>query len=526
MQSTPIVDLAEWAEDEFSARCSRAGVTRNKSRQDRTGWDYLVEFPADRVMGVPADLQPVETAARVQVKSKRNGRPFIDLKLSNALRFAKSAMPCFLVLYQATDGGEPVRIFARHFWTDEIAGALRRGRQADVDNRADLHKLTVRYTFFEGDEHTVDLIEWLASNVAGRTRYAEEKFALIATLGFEDGAIHGNLSFAAEDLAALIDHQIGLSDIAPTINMTIVQRRFGMDAKTPLFSGTPDIAHLRSHPKPARVRVRPDDGDDIWLDGELFLPSLQAPQEFMKLRVVADFLEIVIDGKNRGVINLNRDPDRQYGLASHRAMIEVTQIAAAGPLRLLVTCSGYPNIPVETMLRDVSVDDALQQFSNVIACLEKASAGILPRDLAVSQREIDIAWNAVVDFNGMVTGTEFDGRFELAEMPLKSPSAPTAVFFFDYVEIGDWVFGAVVRRKVERFELDGTLGKIALGPARVVEALARRASGKEILSELYSLYQQAFLPEKRNALELCGGSYRELLAMNSRSVATPSTTET
>lgn len=384
MQHSSIIDLAEWAEDNFSARCARAGVTRNKSRQDRTGWDYLVEFPASEVAGVPADLQPVETAASVQVKSKRNGRPFVDLKLSNALRFAKSAAPCFLVLYQATEGGEPVRVFARHFWTDEIALALKRGRQADVDNRPDLHKLTVRYSFSDSDEHTEDLVEWLGFTAAGRSRYAEEKLALVRTLGFEDGAIHGNLSFAADDLTALIDHQIGLSDTAPSVNVTIVQRRFGMDAKTPLFSGTPNIAHLRSHPQPARVRLRPPDGEDIWLNGELFLPAVQAPQELMKLRVVADFLEIVIDGKNRGVVTLSRDPDRQRGLASHRAIIEVTRIAAAGPLRLLITCPGYPNIPAEVVLPDVSVDDALQQFSNVIACLAKASAGILPSNLAVS----------------------------------------------------------------------------------------------------------------------------------------------
>ncbi|KQU45127.1 hypothetical protein ASG67_15730 [Sphingomonas sp. Leaf339] len=96
MQHSPIIDLAEWAEDDFSARCARAGITRNKSRQDRTGWDYFVEFPAIAVAGIPADLQPVEMAASVQVKSKRKGQPFVDLKLSNALRFAKNAAPCFL----------------------------------------------------------------------------------------------------------------------------------------------------------------------------------------------------------------------------------------------------------------------------------------------------------------------------------------------------------------------------------------------------------------------------------------------
>lgn len=519
MQIVPIIDLAEWAEDDFSGRCARAGVTRNKSRQDRTGWDYIVEFRAREVAGVPADLQPVGMSARVQVKSKEKDRPFVDLKLSNALRFAKDATPCFLALYQATEGGEPVRVFARHVWNDEIALALKRARKADLEGRADLHKLTVRYRFSDEDEHTDDLVAWLDSAVAARTRYAEEKMALVATLGFEDGAIHGNLSFAAEDLEALIDHQIGLSHAAPTVNVTIVHRRFGMDARTPLFSGTPDFARLRSRPHPARVRVRPSDGGDIWLDGELFLPAVEAPQALMKLRVVADFLEIVINGKNQGQVTLNRDPDLKRGLASHRALVAVTRIAAAGPLKLLVTCDGYPNIPAEVSLADIAEDDALQQFSNVVACLETASAGILPSELTVSQREIDIAWNAIVDFNGMVAGTDFNGVFELAEAPSDTLSMPTATLFFDYVEIGDWDFGAVVRRAVEHFDLDCATGRIALGPARVVEALARRASGQEILGELYSLYRQAFLPEKKTALEMCGGSYQGLLAMSGTSAA-------
>lgn len=35
-----IRDLADWAEAKFSSLCSAAGVVRNPSIQDRTGWDY------------------------------------------------------------------------------------------------------------------------------------------------------------------------------------------------------------------------------------------------------------------------------------------------------------------------------------------------------------------------------------------------------------------------------------------------------------------------------------------------------
>ncbi|WP_156394348.1 hypothetical protein [Mesorhizobium sp. Root172] len=517
MDNLQIIDLGEWAEDDFSGRCARAGMTRNKSRQDRTGWDYIVEFRARAIKGIPADLQPVDMSARAQVKSKKKGEPFVDLKLSNVLRFAKDPMPCFLVLYQATDGGEPVRIFARHFWTDEIALALRRARKAHGEGREDLHKLTVRYSFSDTDEHTGDLITWMDSIVSGRSRYAEEKRALVRSLGFVDGGIHGSLSFAAEDLEALIDHQIGLREEAPPVTVTIKQRRFGIDAKTPLFSGMPDIAHLRSHPVPARVRVRHPEGADIWLDGKLFLPAVPAPQELMKLRVVADFLEIVVTGSNKGKVTFDLDPDRKRGLTSHRALIEIMRLAAEGPLKLMVASEGYPNIPTQVELPGIEVDDALQQFSNVIACFEKASAGVLPPDLAVSKRDIDIAWNPIVDFNGMVAGTDFSGAFELTQALKDKVSVPTATFFFDYVEVGDWVFGAVVRRAVEEFELKGTTGRISLGSARVVEALVRRASGQKILAELYELYRQAFEPEKKMAFEMFGGSYRGLLNMSGKS---------
>ncbi len=37
MSDKPIRDLGAWAEDAFSGLCAAAGVTRNKSSQDRTG---------------------------------------------------------------------------------------------------------------------------------------------------------------------------------------------------------------------------------------------------------------------------------------------------------------------------------------------------------------------------------------------------------------------------------------------------------------------------------------------------------
>ncbi len=514
MANATIIDFGAWAEDDFSGKCSRSGVTRNRSSQDRTGWDYFVEFPPIQSPSLPADLQPPASSARVQVKSKRKGKAFVDLKLSNAQHFAKDPLPCFLVLYQATNGTEPIRIYARHFWTEEIDAALRRAREADREGRQDLNRLTLRVSFTDADDRTGDLIAWMRSILSQHHRYVEEKLALVRSLGFGQGAIHGTIRFSLEDLQDLIDHQVGLRAEPPPIELTVTQRRFGIDQKVPLFSGRPDLMYLRSHPEPARVRIRAPIGADIWLDGELFRPGIEAPIDMMKLRVVADFLEIVLTGTKAGAMTLNLEPGRRRGLASFRSLVATLHLAAAGPLNLLVTSPDMPNLPASVELAGIEEDAALQQFAKVIDCLDKASAGILPADFAVSQDEIDTAWNGIVDFNGMVTGTDFKGSFELMEALGHDLPTPPAVFFYDWVEIGDWVVGAVVRRPVQSFELVGASGRVELGPARVMEAFVRRTHGTDVLGELQALYRQARHMEKDSSFEMFAGCYRAMLRMS------------
>jgi hypothetical protein len=71
MKSKQIVNLPDWAETHFTLLCDEAGVVRNKSLQDRSGWDYIIEFEPAPIVGLPHDRQAGSTSARVQVKSKR-----------------------------------------------------------------------------------------------------------------------------------------------------------------------------------------------------------------------------------------------------------------------------------------------------------------------------------------------------------------------------------------------------------------------------------------------------------------------
>jgi hypothetical protein len=521
MKRDVIVDLGDWAEDKFSGLCSCAGVTRNRSVQDRTGWDYLIEFPPAAMRDVPADLRPVEASAQVQVKSKRAGKASVTLKLSNALRFAKNPLPCFVVLFLANKGSESARVFARHFWEQEISQALKRARQAHAEGRDDLNNLTMTLSLGSEDEHGSDLMAWMAATIATYgDRYADVKAGLARTLGFEDGFIHGNIRFNVADLGALVDHLIGLTPAAPALNITIKERRFGIDTLTPLFEGAPDFTHMQSHPQPCRLRVRGLTGDDVWLDGKLFLPALpDLPLEFCKLRVVADFIEIVISGTKVGKVTFHLDRGTHRSLPGLRALANVLKVAEEGPLQFQVSSDGNLLPPFEVSMPGERSGVEVQQVSNVIACLEKASSGLLLAELTLSLSEIAQAWNAIVAFNGMVTGTDMKGRFAPdGEIPAEVSQA-ASIFLYDYVDIGGWTFMAVVRRPILRFEIDCGKGLLECGSPRVVEAIVRRGTGSDHLAELRGLYAEACRMERGGVLDLYGGDYRAMAFGTSKSRA-------
>ncbi|MBA3055362.1 MAG: hypothetical protein FP826_10590 [Sphingomonadales bacterium] len=223
-----IEKLGRWAEKQFSSLCSEGGVIANKSEEDETGWDYLLEFPQAAVEGLPPDLQKIELSARAQVKSRERGKLVAELKLSNAHRFAAAPEPCFVVLAAATDGGHPVKFYAKHFWQDEIARTLKRLRQADYKSKP-TNQQSFDVSFDEMDNHTDDLIQWMRQVVASSgSDYANLKRDLNENLGYEDGRFFGTVTFLNNDIEKFVDHSIGLDAKIELTNARLVDRRFGI----------------------------------------------------------------------------------------------------------------------------------------------------------------------------------------------------------------------------------------------------------------------------------------------------------
>ena len=65
-------DVGSMGERCFGIWCSSVGITANKSDIDRTGWDFIVEFPWEKSEKIPKDMLLAPIECKVQVKSTDN----------------------------------------------------------------------------------------------------------------------------------------------------------------------------------------------------------------------------------------------------------------------------------------------------------------------------------------------------------------------------------------------------------------------------------------------------------------------
>lgn len=339
--SNKIENLGDWAEDRFALYCSQAGVIANKSNKDRTGWDYLLEFSQMNSANLPPDHHKPEMTARVQVKSRERGKLATTIKLDNAHRFAASPDPCFVVLAAATDGGEPVRFYAKHLWKPEIERTLKRLRQAE-SNIKPVHKQSFSVAFKKEDDHTDDLIEWMRGiSLQDRAAYSAEKQKLNKTLGYEEGGTVGTVTFALDDLEAFVDHSIGLT---PKINLThfrLVDKRFGIEANQPLFEGKPDHAVIQSNPKACAIEVVDVNDRSHMFDGEFRAPGLPGlPKDMFKARVIAGPVKMVLNGDGVATVNISFHSSDVQELAYLTKCVDLYASAAKGPLEVILHVNG------------------------------------------------------------------------------------------------------------------------------------------------------------------------------------------
>jgi len=149
--------LGNLGEDAFRTWCHQQNLTVHKSdgSEDRTGWDFMVEFPQQEY-DRPRDEWPAAIECRVQVKSTDTQSKKKQIEVSNLERLVKAPIPTFFCFIEFDGHDTPQAAYLVHVGEELIAKTLKKIRKLESQkkhNSLNKHKMSVRYTdsdrFFE-----------------------------------------------------------------------------------------------------------------------------------------------------------------------------------------------------------------------------------------------------------------------------------------------------------------------------------------------------------------------------------------
>lgn len=223
-------ELGEAGETLFANLCVRAGLTCNKSNRDRTGWDFVVEFPLPGPDAGALDAR-LPTACVVQLKSTA-GAGAVKLSLSAVERLAKDPRPAFIVVLRLAPSGEARTGHLIHLLGPALGRVLHRLRTAHAQGRFDLNKLTLTFDPAKFGTRFAPSPEGLAQALRhacgeDRAAYGVEKQRQLEELGYEHGGLEAEALFWVESADHLSEVVLGLQPLKPE-QLRAFDTRFGI----------------------------------------------------------------------------------------------------------------------------------------------------------------------------------------------------------------------------------------------------------------------------------------------------------
>lgn len=468
--TTRVRKLGPLGQSAFQTLCHQAGLTANPAIDDHEGWDFLVEWPAP-ASSLPADRSPRALSAFVQVKATSDSRRHsCQVKLSNALRFAKNPTPCFTVLFIfADDDLLPSKTFVSHFWDADIEQALAAGRSVSVNGKP-LHRESFTIRFDPGDAVPLDqLLERIRAAVVGQgPHYDAAKQKRIDSAGADGLSFKINVTFddgVTRD--QLLNAMLGDGEPLQASAVQVLESRFGVTAPRDDWSGPAALKIEPTIKTMDLVITRPGAQDVLRLPGKATFAQMPGPSGLMRrLRVQADYLTLNLDLAGEGHLSLTFDGQAAYTIAQLRGIVRLSAWVSNGPVDLSLDTElgallhGRCEMELDRgkpfwRLMDEVLGELIDLFP-----LDgwPPTATFVTADLAEG-------WRTISQFSATLTQAEAVWAFEdldpsLSHDALRSVSAVQGV---QYLDLGTATLFAIYVASLQRIEITDGNAELTLG---------------------------------------------------------------
>lgn len=415
----------------------------NLSSDDQHGWDHMLEITPPQNNNLPADLQTHVIPCFVQIKTTRGKKPETTVKLSNAVKAAKSPLPSFVFLFHYNKADTPV-LYGKHIWKDEISHYLKRARQA---GDAPLHKKTVTVKFTGADLLSCNPVDWILAVLAtcSGDDYTLEKRKYVDSVGYETETHNGSFELGPlKSHADVVMHEIGLLEDIPFKNFKLFDTRFGIKTSAPLQELSDGRVSFTQEGRPVTVKLRSSNGDEIELPGLAWTPStVSVDHPEFRIRVKAGPIDIVaqpgnIDRRQATQYNVQFDPQEERPFIEQAGLLALINWSSFGPISVSVEVAqgqlfgGVINLdsPPESWAKEWWF--CTQYFLNILGIDRSKTTSIALLDFHRFMR--DYLPLASIQYSNAIR-FEYLFESEMAEF--------SKLVGYSYGQFGDWTFGAI-----------------------------------------------------------------------------------
>lgn len=505
-------------ESTFSLWCGQAGLIANSSHVDKTGWDFIVEFPFAGSTD-PSRLHDPAIECKIQVKATDKTDRKLPIKLSNLRRLITVPMPAFFMFIEFDEKDVAQRAYLVHVDASLISKTLKRIHELEnISELFDHHKrsLTVHY----GPEHEIlsltgdslrKKIEGYVSN--GMSAYVADKNRHLESTGFEDGFAHITISTEGmENLIDFIDVSIGLKQSVQISQFRGFHTRFGIKSKTAMIdsvSGKLEMPDL----KPAatgNIRFREDRlSPGLTFPCRFYSSPLNTtvPPELVKFRIEADCFDISMNPfTGAAEYRLNAGAGVRLPINQLRDVIRLLHLITSSAKKILVEIS---LIGMDTMDLVLNAQDQPFEYNKVLEALNAAqkTCGFfeVTESLDVSLEEITHHADSIIQFYSVIDADRALFRCDFSvQGEGYDKTQPTACVWMTATKIGRRVFGLII-------VISGTVH--ALDDGRYSLVASNTKIERKIISDDEGVIQKEDLVQAFEAVEKIYADNFEVITM-------------
>lgn len=449
-----MVRIGKKAEADFTSLCMDENASVNSSDDDQHGWDHVVEIVPARKPNLPADLDTHVISCFVQIKATKGKGCTAVLKLSNAIKSAKSPLPSFVFLFVYDEQGAAPQIYACHIWKEQIHHWLKRARETEMSGRTDLHKLNVTIRFKNTDRLTINPATWIEQTLAPfGDSYAIRKHELVKTVGYGGSIGEGTINIGPDiSVGDIVDHQIGLIESLPVLECKIFDTRFDIKSKQPIYDMAVGRLQITPSGRPLNLQLMSIDSEIYDISALGYAPATVGFEhsEF-RIRIKAGHIDIVASPHDsKQMLDLGFDVYEEKSLEEQVGILKLFCWSQKGPVSFqALTDQGclfggtIKDIPdIEPWMR--SLECSSSHLTELLGEQKCRDINITIRDL---WRNIHSMYFCAVVYRA--NHFHFEGDFDTPAPPFEKLAGYIAF------SIGDWSFGVIYEYTLdERTEHD------------------------------------------------------------------------